>query len=88
MAKYAEIIAKSKDEKEKAQQILNAKKAGLNVERAVLDASSAVEEAKSAVEEAKAAEPFDLEAIIIATRELADAEQDLADIKAVQAELF
>jgi hypothetical protein len=88
MAKYADIISAKKEEKEIKFLSLEAKKAALKLERAILDAGAEVEEAKAELETVVALVPFDIDAVITAKRELADAEEDLADLKAIQTELF
>lgn len=88
MAKYADLIKRSKDQKEAASLELEAKKAALRVERAILDAGAQVEEAKAALTSATEANPFDIDAYIEAKRSVADAEEDLADLNALKNDLF
>lgn len=88
MAKYADIISASKDQKEAKALQLEAKNANLNIQKAILDAEAEVELAKGALEVAKGYVPFDVEEIIIAGRKVKHAEEDLTELKAIQTELF
>jgi predicted nucleic acid-binding protein len=88
MAKYAELIAKSKDEKERAQQLLAAEEADLQSKKVIFDAKVAVSKAKSALEATKQTAEFDIEDVVIATRALRNAEEDLKDLETIHTELF
>lgn len=88
MAKYAEKIAISKDAKEKKGLEMEAKNADLRLQKALLDAEATVELRKNEAEAAESAVPFDIDEVVEARRSVEDAEQDLADLQKIKADLF
>lgn len=88
MAKYIELISRSKDEKEKAALEQQAAEAELQLRSDILAGKKAVSEAKTAVEDAMGQIPLDSEDILVAQRSLALAEEDVKALEEVYSTLF
>lgn len=88
MSKYLDLISLSKDAKETAALQEAAEDAAIQLDADIQAASKAKREADKALAAAKSAIPLDSNRVIIASRAVANADEDIAALKALKEELF
>lgn len=88
MAKYKELLGKTKDEKEAAEVDIKVKEAAIQVDYDLLAATKAVNDAENRVNNLKKSDHFSPVDIIEAVRDLEDAKADLKALQDLKSEMF
>lgn len=86
--KYADLLARSKDQKDAAVRDLQVEEAKQDVDGAILKNKKAINLAKRTLEEEKGKFPLNIEKILEATTDLEDLNNGLKSLENLKAELF